>query len=198
MNKIRKLGVPTPAIYLVDEKARKIYMEYLGHHALTVKDFIRQLNDLSHPAMDWLTEKIALNLSDMHRGDLVHGDLTTSNMMIQPNLPLYQIINSESQAMTAQEIIANADNGNLGNLNFIDFGLSSVSTKTEDKAVDIYVLKKAFISTHPGTEAIFDQILDKYASIMRGGPGKNEARGNQIIAKFKEVEQRGRKRECFG
>ena len=34
----------------------------------------------------------------------------------------------------------------------IDFGLSNVSSKIEDKAVDIYVLKRAFIQTHPGSE----------------------------------------------
>lgn len=47
-----------------------------------------------------------------------------------------------------------AQNENLGDLYFIDFGLSFVSTKLEDKAVDIYVLKRAFISTHPGSEEI--------------------------------------------
>ena len=31
----------------------------------------------------------------------------------------------------------------------IDFGLSFVSNKIEDKAVDIYVLKRALISSHP-------------------------------------------------
>lgn len=178
MNRIRKLGVPTPAIYLVDEKARKIYMEYLGDHSLTVKDFIRQLDDLSHPAFNWLTDKIAKNLNDMHRGDVIHGDLTTSNMMIVPNMPMLQVINNQPQQMTAREIVDNAQGGDIGSLNFIDFGLSSVSGKAEDKAVDIYVLKRAFISTHPGTEAIFDRILEKYKELMSGGPGKNEGKGN--------------------
>ena len=36
----------------------------------------------------------------------------------------------------------------------IDFGLSYVSGKLEDKAVDVYVLKRAFISTHPGSEEL--------------------------------------------
>ena len=72
----------------------------------------------------------------------------------------------------------------------IDFGLSQVSTKTEDKAVDFYVLKRAFISTHPGSEAFFGRILDKYKEKTNNG--------TQIIAKFREVELRGRKRECFG
>ena len=44
----------------------------------------------------------------------------------------------------------------------IDFGLSSVSSKLEDKAVDLYVLKRAFISTHPGSEFLFDKIIESY------------------------------------
>ena len=40
MNRIRKFGVPTPGIYLVDEVTKKIYMEYLGRHAITVKEFL--------------------------------------------------------------------------------------------------------------------------------------------------------------
>ena len=85
----------------------------------------------------------------------------------------------------------------IGTLYFIDFGLSQVSCKIEDKAVDIYVLKRAFISTHPGTEELFEKIILKYRDLLtakyRGGQ-----RGLQIVAKFREVEQRGRKRECFG
>ena len=136
----------------------------------------------------------------MHRGDIIHGDLTTSNMMIRPNLPLQSMISLEQKSMSAQDIINNANQSNNepGQLYFIDFGLSSVSSKVEDKAVDIYVLKRAFISTHPGSEAVFDQILEKYKGLMSGGPGKNEAKGLQIVAKFKDVEQRGRKRDCFG
>ena len=72
----------------------------------------------------------------------------------------------------------------------IDFGLSQVSTKVEDKAVDFYVLKRAFISTHPGSELFFEKILDKYKEKTNNGLS--------IIAKFREVELRGRKRECFG
>ena len=57
----------------------------------------------------------------------------------------------------------------LGTLYMIDFGLSSVSNKIEDKAVDIYVLKRAFISTHPGSENLFEQILEQYKNKMQKG-----------------------------
>lgn len=42
--------MPTPAVYLVDETQKKIYMEYLGDQAMTLKEFIRQMDhDFSHP-----------------------------------------------------------------------------------------------------------------------------------------------------
>ncbi len=37
MNRARKFGIPTPTIFLIDDVARKIYMEYLGQNAMTVK-----------------------------------------------------------------------------------------------------------------------------------------------------------------
>lgn len=40
MARIRKFGVPTPNLYLVDEVGRKIYMEYLGENSMMVKDFL--------------------------------------------------------------------------------------------------------------------------------------------------------------
>ena len=42
----------------------------------------------------------------------------------------------------------------------LDFGLSFVSGKMEDKAVDIYVLKRAFISTHPGSEELVNIVFE--------------------------------------
>lgn len=44
----------------------------------------------------------------------------------------------------------------------IDFGLAYMSTLWEDKAVDLYVLERAFSSTHPGSDGIFEAILRAY------------------------------------
>jgi len=69
--------------------------------------------------------------------------------------------------MTAQQMIEESYlSGDLGELYFIDFGLSYMSAKPEDKAVDIYVLKRAFISTHPGSEMIWESILEEYRRLM--------------------------------
>jgi Kae1-associated kinase Bud32 len=66
---------------------------------------------------------IGKNLAIMHDKDLIHGDLTTSNMIL-------------------------AGKGKTQKLFFIDFGLSFNSSKIEDKAVDIHLFKQALESKH--------------------------------------------------
>lgn len=44
----------------------------------------------------------------------------------------------------------------------IDFGLSYQSGLVEDKAVDLYVLERAFASTHPESEDLFAKVLESY------------------------------------
>jgi TP53 regulating kinase-like protein len=53
----------------------------------------------------------------------------------------------------------------------IDFGLSYNSGLVEDKAVDLYVLERAFASTHPDSQILFSAVLDSYARYS----GKNSA-----------------------
>jgi tRNA A-37 threonylcarbamoyl transferase component Bud32 len=50
MNRARKFGVPTPALYLIDEVGRKIYMEYLGVNSITVKQFLYTIGSFEHPS----------------------------------------------------------------------------------------------------------------------------------------------------
>ena len=42
----------------------------------------------------------------------------------------------------------------------IDFGLGSAEGSAEDKGVDLYVLERALLSTHPGTEVMFQHVGD--------------------------------------
>jgi tRNA A-37 threonylcarbamoyl transferase component Bud32 len=48
----------------------------------------------------------------------------------------------------------------------IDFGLAYTSSLTEDKAVDLYVLERAFASTHPDSELLFGKVLEGYKGKM--------------------------------
>ena len=100
---------------------------------------------------------------------------------------------------TGSDLLNNAENiimekKNYDDMYLIDFGLSSVSTSTssslEDKAVDLYVLKRAIISSNPKSEELFEKAMIVYKNKLTNG--------NDIINKYKNVEMRGRKKLCFG
>ncbi|CAI2379651.1 unnamed protein product [Moneuplotes crassus] len=180
MARVKKAGVNTPALFFLDHENRKIYMEYLQEPTITVKQFLLEIEDINIPRItESLCQKIGESLAKMHQANIIHGDLTTSNMMVD------------------KESISHEDPAeNTCALYLIDFGLSFFSLKTEDKAVDLYVLKRAMISLHPGSEVLFDKIIEKYREWMC--QEKCEDKGNEIIEKYKDVELRGRKKICFG
>ena len=73
----------------------------------------------------------------------------------------------------------------------IDFGLGYVESVAEDKGVDLYVLERALLSTHPNTEEFFKLLLDSYSEVC-GSAAK------EVISKLDEIRLRGRKRTMVG
>jgi TP53 regulating kinase-like protein len=73
----------------------------------------------------------------------------------------------------------------------LDFGLSYNSTIPEDKAVDLYVLDRAFASAHAEAGAtMFDQVLEAYRQASKYW--------SSTFNRFAEVRLRGRKRAMVG
>ncbi|MGN1363219.1 MAG: bifunctional N(6)-L-threonylcarbamoyladenine synthase/serine/threonine protein kinase [Methanobrevibacter sp.] len=130
LSNVKSSGILTPIIYDVDVHDKNITMEYIEGN--TVKDII---DDLSYNERQELSFKIGEYISLMHEMDIIHGDLTTSNMIINKN----------------------------GDLVFIDFGLSYYSNLLEDKADDLLVLKKSIKSVdYDVSLETFNWILDSY------------------------------------
>ncbi|GAA5882821.1 hypothetical protein JCM16303_002476 [Sporobolomyces ruberrimus] len=126
---------------------------------------------------DDMLRSIGREIAKMHIAEIVHGDLTTSNMMIRltPNSP------------TPFEIV------------LIDFGLSSASLMAEDRAVDLYVLERAFDSTHPvlpNQRPHFERVLEGYEEVTREKGKKGE--WERTEKRLEEVRMRGRKRSMVG
>jgi len=105
----KKAGVPTPDVYEVPERQYKIIMEYVDGNPL-----YKELE--TYPR---LAVKVGALVRTLHDNDIIHGDLTTSNMIV---------------------------NGNK--IYFIDFGLGGISKKLEDKATDLLLFKKALNANH--------------------------------------------------
>ena len=186
-----KLGVNVPTLYFVDLLERKIYMEYIENSCQlkALLQSIYSLEDISpyQSLLDKISNDLGNMLSKLHSGDLIHGDLTPSNIILKV------------KEDTNSDLINNAEQIILKNKNYdymylIDFGLSfmslSVTSRLEDKAVDLYVLKRAIISSNPKSEELFEKAMDIYK--------KNCIDGEEIIERYKKVEMRGRKKLCFG
>ncbi|MFA5173985.1 MAG: KEOPS complex kinase/ATPase Bud32 [Candidatus Pacearchaeota archaeon] len=119
--------VPVPKIIQTDNK-EQIIMEHIEGKKLS--EHLEKLN--------WknLCIQIAENISKMHNQNIIHSDLTTSNMIFNPK-------------------------NNL--LYFIDFGLAFHSQRIEDKAVDLHLLKQALDAKHFSiAEKAFEIILKNY------------------------------------
>lgn len=131
----RKLGVPTPVLYHLDIATSCIYMERVEGHS--VKTLLRGGEGDMNPAeVDSMLEMVGREIARLHDGGLVHGDLTTSNMIVR---------SADKQVVV------------------IDFGLSYNSTIPEDKGVDLYVLERAFSSAHAGQgPQMFNKVLEAY------------------------------------
>merc|ERR1712070_127524 len=71
----------------------------------------------------------------------------------------------------------------------IDFGLGNSNANEEDKAVDLYVLERAIISTHPNSNLLVSTIMEMYAKISQ--PKKYAS----VSKRLEDVKRRGRKRD---
>ncbi|KAI9246775.1 tp53rk protein [Sporodiniella umbellata] len=163
LQKCRKAGMDTPTVFFIDTINATIYMENIVGITVKQKLLNHQHNDYLDVDLDSLAKKIGDSLAKMHNLNVVHGDLTTSNLMLR----------QENESVVV-----------------IDFGLSYVSVLQEDKAVDLYVLERAFSSTHPKTEAMFTKILDQYSVSYK--------QSKAVLSKLEDVRLRGRKRSMIG
>lgn len=78
----------------------------------------------------------------------------------------------------------------------IDFGLASISSSEEDAAVDLFVLERAFVSTHPGSEQLVEEMYLGYQNGVEDA--KATLKAGVVLKRLEAVRARGRKRECFG
>jgi len=129
----RQRGVAVPIIYDVDLKKGIITMEYIKGQR--VKDI---LNDLTEKERENLCKKIGQSIARLHNSDIIHGDITTSNMILYKD-----------------------------RVHFIDFGLGEKNNELEPKGVDLHVLMEAIESTHSKYANCFEYVLEGYKKELK-------------------------------
>ncbi|KAJ9068306.1 TP53 regulating kinase, variant 2 [Entomophthora muscae] len=158
-----KAGISTPKVYHVNPEKSLIIMEKIV--GISIKKYLQAYGALvSERHQEHIKEtmkQIGTVIAKMHELNIIHGDLTTSNVMIRTS--------SGKQESEIEDFASTV---------LIDFGLSSVSSQPEDKAVDLYVLERAFQATHPQLSSLFEDVLQSYAS--------SSGKKNSVIKRLEE------------
>ncbi|MBW2978353.1 Kae1-associated serine/threonine protein kinase [Candidatus Woesearchaeota archaeon] len=109
LDKLKAIDFPAPTLHDMCDKAMQLRMDMIQGNK--IRDILYQ-----NPVA--LSEEMGKKIGILHKNDIIHGDLTTSNMILEKEIK------------------------------FIDFGLSFFSNKVEDKAVDLHLLRQALESKH--------------------------------------------------
>lgn len=137
MHEAKGAGVPTPLIYMVNLPESSIVMEFVEGQQIK-----QVINSVPKAERHDLCVKIGESIARLHKQGLIHGDLTTSNMILRPD----------------------------GKIFFVDFGLGEKNTELEAKGVDLHLMKRALQSTHyQFWEECFQNVLCGYTSVLGVG-----------------------------
>src|SRR3989304_6946119 len=117
--------VSVPEIKNVDEESKEISIEFLEGKKLS-----EYLDSFSREDQKKICKMMGKKIARLHDSDIIHGDLTTSNMILKDEKVF-----------------------------FIDFGLGFSSHKIEDKAVDLHLLRQALEARHfRNWETLFTEV----------------------------------------
>lgn len=129
LGKLAELNFPAPHLESFSDQRMSLVMDFIPGEKL--RDVLKQCKEF-HP----LAAEIGRRIGELHAQNIIHGDLTTSNM----------IRHKETEVV-----------------HFLDFGLSFFSEKVEDKAVDLFLLDRALESTHfQFYPEIFETVVEGY------------------------------------
>jgi len=128
ISEARRQGVSVPIIYDIDLVKGIISMQHIK--GKRIKDIFDKISDKNRKEICMLIGK---NIARLHNMDIIHGDITTSNMIYYEN-----------------------------KIFFIDFGLGEINSEIEAKGVDLHVLMEAIESTHSKNSNYFKYVLDGY------------------------------------
>lgn len=149
LKKAKSLDINVPKVISADKF--NIQIEFISGDKLS-----NSLNFYNKAKQFKIMKQVGRQTSLLHQNDIIHGDLTTSNTII-----------------------------NKDKVFLIDFGLSFISTKIEDKAVDLHLIKQALEAKHfQNHQNLFKNFLKSYTW----------QDSKKVIERLNIVEKRGRYR----
>jgi TP53 regulating kinase-like protein len=114
--------------------------------------------DIARGRLEAVGEEFGRGIAKLHSAGIMHGDLTTSNVIVDGDA-----------------------------ICLIDFGLAIRSTRLEDQAVDLRLIKETLTGAHNSISKRFMQsLLSGYSAVL------GRERADAAAKKLAEIERRGR------
>ncbi|MDX1797092.1 MAG: KEOPS complex kinase/ATPase Bud32 [Candidatus Lokiarchaeia archaeon] len=155
--RVKNYGLYVPQVFEIDTSNSTIVMKYIKGAKL--KEILHNLDKNKKQSY---FNRIGGTIAKLHINGHIHGDITTSNIIITPE----------------------------ENIFLIDFGLHEYSDTVEDKSVDLHLFKRVLISSHGKYyKFCFDAFLEGYKSEYEK-VGLNEWKN--IVKNIDAIESRGR------
>lgn len=145
MAEARSAGVSVPILYDIDVLENRIVMEFVD--GPTAKEVLEAGGERALR----VAQKIGQTVGRLHGAGIVHGDLTTSNM----------IVAGERLVM-------------------IDFSLGGKENGVEARGVDLHLLREALTSAHGRAATYYREVLRGYRQIMRASADSAIAKVKEI------------------
>ena len=159
IHRAKGAGVPTPVLYQVDPEGAAIVMQHVEG------EMVREVVDrLDCDGRRRLFRVIGLQAGRLHGAGIVHGDMTTSNMI-----------------RAGDRVV------------FIDFGLGEVSREAEKRGVDLHLMRRMLTSTHfRHTEELFDAFEGGYRDALGAEADEALRRMGEIERRGRYVDREDR------
>ncbi len=171
LSRARCLGVPTPVVLDIDPLESIIMIEHL--HGVPLKCV---LDEWSQGFRRERLAEVGAVVARLHDGGIVHGDLTTSNLMWVPA--------NKNDEKSHRDVKGSNPEGKVA---LLDFGLASMDDQPEAQGVDLHLLEEAFKSAHVQHIQDLDAAFESYLDTR-----KDPVAAKKALDKMKEIESRGR------
>ena len=181
--------IPVPKVVKSNENKKEIILEFIDGKKLS-----EHLGNFPLKKQKEICKTIGVSIAKLHGEGIIHGDLTTSNMIYVDDFK--KITLGGNLTKNSFQINNSSFHGWVGGKDkypfkifFIDFGLGFISQRLEDKAVDLHLLKEALEAKHfEHWEILFKEVLKGY---------KTSKHFQEVIKQLKKVESRGRYKEKY-
>jgi len=144
--------IPVPSPFPLKEFSR-IEMPFIDGKRLS-----EALDNFPLEKQKEILRQIGEEIGKLHKEDIIHGDLTTSNMILVDD-----------------------------SVYFVDFGLGYISKKIEDKAVDLHLLKQALEARHfENWKILFEEVEKGYRDYSEAGKVLERLKAVEKRGRYKE------------